>query len=78
YKDVKRDTLGIAHKEKSAVCCKNGYGPFFGDIDIYFIGNGCHSAPNSYPNIGKPNKFVIDDYEVFQEFMIKTYVIERK
>ncbi|GES76303.1 BTB/POZ domain-containing protein [Rhizophagus clarus] len=50
-----------------AINCNNCRGPQMGDLYSYNSGNWAYNGHNSYyPNLDIPNKFIIEDYEVFQ------------
>ncbi|CAG8587717.1 3331_t:CDS:2, partial [Dentiscutata heterogama] len=61
--------LGRVTSSSCAVCCKNNYGPTFGDgYDLHAPNNSNNwqCKVSSYPNIEIPKSFTISDYEVFQ------------
>ncbi|RGB34130.1 hypothetical protein C1646_702837 [Rhizophagus diaphanus] len=52
----------------NAMYCGHNYGPTFGGGHDLHIGysNDSYSIPYSYPNLGIPRNFNMEDWEVFQ------------
>ncbi|EXX73012.1 BTB/POZ domain-containing protein [Rhizophagus irregularis DAOM 181602=DAOM 197198] len=78
FKDYKNTDTGkigrVIKKEDAIYCFGNYHGPTFGssknggscDIELRSSSNRWRSYPNSYPDIGIPRNYEIENYEVFQ------------
>ena len=60
--------MGYSNGDQYSVYGYSSYGPFFGGgNDLLCSNNGDWSSnPSSYPRIGIPAYFKVEDYEVFQ------------
>ncbi|GBC37676.2 BTB/POZ domain-containing protein [Rhizophagus irregularis DAOM 181602=DAOM 197198] len=72
YKNTDTGKIGRVIEKGYAIYCYNKYGPIFGkdngggcDIMLYSSGEWS-SCPGSYPDIGIPRNYEIENYEVFQ------------
>ncbi|EXX73782.1 hypothetical protein GLOIN_2v1789120 [Rhizophagus irregularis DAOM 181602=DAOM 197198] len=77
HKDVNSGKIGRVIHTKHAIRCYNNWGPIFGAYNSLAMSNNLAMnqngewssippIPSSYPDLNIPNKFEIDDYEVFQ------------
>ena len=64
-KNISTAKLGYVNNASLAVYCGNNYGPHMGNLDCYNSKNW-GSGNISYPNIGIPANFIVENYEVFQ------------
>ncbi|RGB42269.1 hypothetical protein C1646_751167 [Rhizophagus diaphanus] len=68
YKNTNTGKIGRVIVTDKAIYCYDKYGPVFGvgcDILLYSSGKWS-SCPGSYPDIGIPRNYEIENYEVFQ------------
>ncbi|RIA97553.1 hypothetical protein C1645_801749, partial [Glomus cerebriforme] len=74
YKNVDSGKISRVIDTKHSIRCFRRWGPIFGAYDTITKSNDLAmnpnrewvSIPSSYPNLNIPNKFDVDDYEVFQ------------
>jgi hypothetical protein len=72
--NLRNGKAGYSNGNKYSIQCYSASGPLFGYGDLYHCGNywcSTSSFLNSYPRLGIPKKFNVDDYEVFQIFNIR-------
>jgi hypothetical protein len=68
-KDISTAKLVYVNSPNHAVFCHSTYGPTMGNLYYYDTGgwsNIYRSHANAYPNIGIPENFTVESYEVFQ------------
>ncbi|GBB84974.1 hypothetical protein RclHR1_11570003 [Rhizophagus clarus] len=67
-KDVSSAKIGYVNKQDYAVFCHDTYGPTMGNLYCEYNSwsNRIQYDGERYPNIGIPEYFTIEDYEVFQ------------
>ncbi|GBC05836.1 hypothetical protein RclHR1_06460007 [Rhizophagus clarus] len=69
-KNIHTAKLGYVNQKFYAVYCGNEYGPKMGYLNSYSSNNWTNNnninRNNVYPNIGIPEKFMVENYEVFQ------------
>jgi hypothetical protein len=69
-KDISTAKLGYVNQKSFAVYCGNEYGPKMGYLNSYssnnWTNNNNNNKNNAYPNIGIPENFTVESYEVFQ------------
>ncbi|GES81088.1 BTB/POZ domain-containing protein [Rhizophagus clarus] len=72
FDNISTGRIGRVINKSHAIRCYRSWGPLFGDClndsnDIMVTDKGkWSSVTNSYPNLGIPSNFEVDDYEVFQ------------
>ncbi|RGB42267.1 hypothetical protein C1646_662359 [Rhizophagus diaphanus] len=74
YKNTDTKKIGRVVEKEYAIYCYSNYGPTFGsndnggscDLELRSSSNRWRSCPNSYPDIGIPRNYEIENYEVFQ------------
>ncbi|EXX78586.1 hypothetical protein GLOIN_2v1868612 [Rhizophagus irregularis DAOM 181602=DAOM 197198] len=74
FTDIKNNStvkyLGYVNQKLFAVYCGNEYGPKMGYLNSYssknWTNNNNNNGSHIYPNIGIPDKFTVENYEVFQ------------
>ncbi|PKY31935.1 hypothetical protein RhiirB3_449793, partial [Rhizophagus irregularis] len=60
--------VGYVNRQDHAVYCDNVFGPTMGNLYNYNNNWSIKNRPFgiAYPNIGIPEDFIVEDYEVFQ------------
>ncbi|RGB38699.1 hypothetical protein C1646_740469 [Rhizophagus diaphanus] len=66
-KDISTAKLGYVKDARYAIFCGNEHGPKMGDLDCKSTNNWSYKADScDYPNIGIPENFIVENYEVFK------------
>jgi hypothetical protein len=59
--------VGYSNGDGCSVFSRSDYGPLFGGgHDLAFYNKWYKTKSSSYPDVGIPNNFDVDDYEIFQ------------
>ncbi|CAB4407429.1 unnamed protein product [Rhizophagus irregularis] len=65
-KNISTAKSGYVNDKNNAIYCYNDQGPSMGGLHCYNSDSWVNNSGNYYPNIGIPENFDVEDFEVFQ------------